>query len=226
MIETARYEVLTFGNEKQPIVIIDNFVKNPDALVADAAKKQYEKRGQFYPGIRAQADHRHLREVAATLQHVLVDVFGLNPGAKFVECNYSLVTTRPQELLPIQCLPHFDGVDPGRIAVLHYLSQPEQGGTAYYRHKPTGFETVTADRFKEYETSLHQYAQKYGLPPKQYFGADTEQFERIGKVDAVFNRCIIYRGITLHSGDIPKTHVFDPNPESGRLTVNTFLAGS
>lgn len=224
MTETASYDVLKFGNEKQPIVIIDNFVQNPKVLVANAASKKYEPRGPYYPGVRAQAEIDFLRETSPLLTQILKSEFGFTKGADLVECNYSLVTTHPDDLMPIQCLPHFDGVDAGRIAVLHYLSQPKQGGTAFYRHKPTGFETVTADRFKEFEASLNQHAQKKGLPPKRYFTGNTDQFERIGSVDASYNRCLVYQGITLHSGDIPEDLPFDKNPATGRLTVNTFLA--
>lgn len=53
----------------------------------------------------------------------------------------------PQSLAPIQRLPHVDGLEPDRLAILVYLSGAETGGTAFYRQRATGYETVDAARF-------------------------------------------------------------------------------
>ncbi len=217
------YKVERFGLEQEPVVIIDDFYSDPEALLRDAASKQYQKLGPFYPGIRAQANPAYLGERMALLKEVLINVFDMHDGAELTECAYSLVTTRPQDLMPIQSLPHYDGLEKGRLALLHYLSGPETGGTAFYRHRQTGFETVHQDRFELYKKALQDEAKIFGLPRRDYFREDTEQFERIGKIDAAYNRCILYRGIILHSGFIPKILPFSQNPRTGRLTVNSFL---
>jgi hypothetical protein len=45
----------------------------------------------------------------------------------------------------------------------------------------------------------------------------------IGRIEARFNRMIVYLSSSLHCASIPKEFVFDPNPSTGRLTVNAFL---
>lgn len=218
------FKVERFGQEQEPVVIIDDFYSDVDALRKDAASKTYQKLGPFYPGIRAQANPSYLGERMAILTEILKNIFGVQKGAKLTECAYSLVTTPRAELTPIQRLPHYDGTDAGRIAVLHYLSGPETGGTSFYRHNATGFETVTDDRFDHYKTALTYEAGRSGLPPQDYVDEGAPNFTLIGRIEAKPNRLIIYRGVTLHSGHIPS--VFDPidNAEYGRLTINTFLS--
>ena len=41
----------------------------------------------------------------------------------------------------------------------------------------------------------------------------TDQFERIDHVDAKFNRCVLYRGVLLHSDIIPNNHKFECHPD-------------
>lgn len=218
-----KYTVERLGQTKEPLVIIDNFFSDPDALIEFAKQKKFEKRGAFYPGVRCVGNVNYLAERMALLTAVLKEVFGVKQGVKVVECNYSLVTTRPENLMPIQCLPHFDGLDVGRFALLHYLSRSETGGTAFYRHRRTGFETVTEDRFEIYKAVLEKEATNLGLPPRRYFNESSDQFVQTFKVDPKLNRLIIYRSITLHSGLIPQNSNFSQNPELGRLTLNTFF---
>lgn len=217
------YTVERFGLEQEPVVIIDDFCSDPQALINYTIDQAFEKRGPFYPGIRMAGDVNYLAERMSMLTEILKNVFGVRDGARVVECNYSLVTTRPDDLMPIQCLPHFDGLDMGRFALLHYLSDVDKGGTAFYRHNSTGFETVTADRFETYKGQLEAEAANFGPPPKRYFNTSSPQFEQIFNVPAKLNRLIIYRSITLHSGCIPDEFDFNKNPTLGRLTLNTFL---
>ena len=101
-----------------------------------------------------------------------------------ISAGYSIVTTRPAELTPIQRLPHFDGLEPERIALLHYLSGAEQGGTAFYRHRSTGYETITADRHAAYDAALHRDVARHGLPVPAYISGDTPIYERIARFAA------------------------------------------
>lgn len=215
--------VTNHGTEKQPVVVVDNFIATPERLVEDACARSFSTIGPYYPGIRAPAPAAYLADASDLLETILRDVFGIESGAALVECNYSMVTTPPEQLQPIQRLPHFDTTDPGRIALLHYLGRPEQGGTRFFRHRATGFETITAERFESYRDTLHEEANRGGLPPAQYFGSESEQFEQIACHEAAFNRAIIYRGITLHSGAIPEAFACSKDPRQGRLTVNTFF---
>lgn len=213
------------GREGEPLVVIDDFHPAPERLRADAAAGAYAARGKFYPGVRAAAPAAHLAPCQALLADVLEGAFGVTAGVRLTECNFSLVTTRPENLLPMQRLPHYDGVEPGRFALLHYLCGPDQGATAFYRHRSTGFETVTADRFEAYRDRLQaEIDGRGGAPEAEYFSGDDALFERIDQVEAKFNRAVLYRGVTLHSGAIPADFAFSDDPMAGRLTVNSFFA--
>jgi len=218
------YSVERFGQEQEPVVIIDDFYSDFEALLRDADTKHYQKLGPFYPGIRSQASPAYLGERMGLLTDILKTVFDFQNGAKLTECAYSLVTTPRGELRPIQRLPHYDGTDAKRLAILHYLSGAETGGTSFYSHNATGFETITQDRFERYKSTLAEEIVEFGLPPQDYVDEGKPQFTLIGRIASKPNRCILYRGITLHSGYIPEGLQLDNHPSKGRLTINTFLS--
>ena len=211
------------GHEGEPIVVIDGFSSNPAALVEDAASRAFTPLGPHYPGVRAPLAGKYLAERMDLLQRLLADVFGLRDGANLLECNFSLVTMPPESLGLTQRLPHFDAADPGRIAVLHYLCGPEAGGTGFYRHRSTGFETVSPSRMEDYSGMLEAELAQRGDPEPGYMRGDTALFEQTYRVEAAFNRLVIYRGWTLHAGLVPAGHPLPADPRAGRLTVNTFL---
>ena len=215
------FRVETFGSEQEPVAIIEGFSGNPAALTQAASRQSFRPLGPHYPGIRAQADPGYLGQQADILKSVLQSVFAFTAGADLVECAFSLVTTVPDKLTPIQRIPHFDSTDPGRLALLHYLCGPETGGTAFYRHRATGYETISAARAPPYDTALRREAAL--LPDAGYVTGTTPLFEQIGSVDAQVDRMVIYRGYRLHSGVIPPDLPFSTHPKSGRLTINTFL---
>lgn len=211
------------GHEREPILIIDGFSSDPETLVEQAAHETYRPLGPHYPGVRAPLAAQYLSERMDLLQRLLADVFGLQDGANLLECNFSLVTTPAAGLQPLQRLPHFDSTDPGRLAVLHYLCGPEGGGTAFYRHRTTGFETVSASRMEDYALHLNDEIERRGPPPAGYIQGDTPLFEQTYRVKAVFNRLVVYRGWTLHAGLVPEGHPLSADARTGRLTINTFL---
>ncbi|MEM5518167.1 DUF6445 family protein [Henriciella sp. AS95] len=212
------------GEEGEPVVIIDGFSLNPDSLLKRGREADYGDGGKHYPGQRAPAPSVYLRERMNLLQAVLTEVFGMDAGASLVESNFSIVTTPPDRLTAIQRVPHFDSTDPSYLALLHYLCGPEEGGTSFYRHRATGFETIDASRLDTYTGMLQSEVREFGLPKRQYFSGTDQQFERIGGVEARFNRMVLYRGYRLHSGDISRPELIGAPGAEPRLTVNTFLA--
>lgn len=213
----------TIGRERQPLVVIDNFVDDPRALIEGAAARKFAPIAPYYPGVRAAAPPAYLRPVAAPISAILKSVFGYANGAALQECFYSLATTPPSKLAPAQSIPHFDGVGDDKVAILHFLCEAGHGGTAFYRHRRTGFETVTSDRFDSYKRSVETDAAEHGMPKPDYFRHSNAMFERIASVKAAFNRAIIYRGVNLHAIDIAADYAFSANPRTGRLTVNSFV---
>jgi hypothetical protein len=97
------------------------------------------------------------------------------------------------------------------------------GGTAFYRHRATGFEFVDAARKDTYYAHIERLLQSPESLQPTYINGDTELFERIASVPAVFNRMLVYRRNSLHSGSIERDFLPDPNPLTGRLSINCFM---
>lgn len=214
--------VVTQGLEAQPVVVIDGFAPEPEALVEDASYLAFRSMGEHYPGIRAPVAAPVLRPMLAAIAPIAAATFGAGT-LEVVDAFYSLVTTPPSALAPIQRLPHFDEMAPTRLALLHYLARDEGTGTAFFRHRATGFESVDRDRLAPYRQALDADLQRHGLPDPAYIAGDTAVFEQVARHRGRFNRAILYRSNTLHCAAIPPETVLSRDPGNGRLTVNTFL---
>jgi hypothetical protein len=213
-----------FGTERQPIVVVDFALTDPHAVVAIAAQHDFTAIGPFYPGLRAAVSERISMDLVEPLLPALQATFGLARPPRFLECYLSLLTTPSEHLQPIQRFPHFDGLEAERLAVLLYLDVAASTGTGFYRQRGTGFESVDAARFEQYRRVLEAEVAARGLPDSRYIGGDSAHFERTFRVAGLFNRMVIYRGHALHCADIPAGYLPDPNPQTGRLTLNLFLA--
>jgi hypothetical protein len=213
------------GLERSPVIVIDNFAADPEAIVEHAASLApfAPARQTFYPGVRAPVPMPLVQAIQAYLDGAIRAAFDLgDQTVKSGGWEYSLVTTAPANLTPRQRLPHIDSTNAGNLALLLYLSPTDQGGTGFYRHRQTGYETITEARYDAYETALQgQLAQL--SPAAGYINGDTAQFESIANYAPVFNRMLIYRSKSLHSASIGPAFAFDPDPRTGRLTLNLFL---
>lgn len=212
------------GASRAPVVVIDSFIDEPQALVEHAAQRSdFAVRSRFYPGIRAPAPASYVEAIGPLLEGAIRAAFGAQGDIEIIESNLSLVTTPAPRLVPFQRIPHIDGTERNILAVLHYLCSPEHGGTSFYRHRRTGYERLTEQNVEEYMRSVDSEVREFGMPESRFVDGDTPFFERIARFDAAFNRALVYSGAILHSGNIPANFVPDPNPRTGRLTVNTFL---
>ncbi|HKE95291.1 MAG TPA: DUF6445 family protein [Povalibacter sp.] len=220
-----RIQKLRIGRESLPLLVIDDLVADPEELVQDAIAKRYAPPHSYYPGVRAKAPLSYQRFVVSELREVINDFFELeNPSLQFNMCHYSVVTTPPAQLTPIQRVPHVDAHDPRGLASIHYLFKADLGGTAFYRHRATGFEYVDEARRTSYYPVLEREMAGPSAPGPDYIDADTPLFERIGIQAGVFNRMLVYRRNCLHSG-VPRPGVrLTSDPASGRLSINSFLA--
>jgi Family of unknown function (DUF6445) len=214
------------GTAHEPVVIVDNFLSAPQLLIDYAAAHAVfdAVSDSFYPGTRAPAPAIYCFALRAFLAPLIGQAFGLHENRITGELShFSLVTTAPERLQPVQRMPHFDNTNPKQLALLHYLCGPEHGGTSFYRHRRSGFEYIDETRLSEYERAVGADLRELGVPPAKYICGDDPRFHRTASFDAAFNRVLVYRSINLHSADIAATFRFDANPRSGRLTANTFL---
>lgn len=223
---TAPVTVHRFGKEAEPVVVIDAFSGIADELLAAGRGAQYRQGGASYPGIRSWAEPSYLDRRRELMFQIMQQVFGFRRGISCEVSTYSLVTLAESELAPLQRIPHYDHSSGELVAIMHYLLGPETGGTAFYRHRRTGFETITDAREAQYNAALAEDEREYGMPPPRYYYGDTDRYELIGEVEAQPDRLVLYRGKLLHSGVIPDPAGLSVDPREGRLTINMFLRGS
>lgn len=217
---------LKIGAEQSPLLVIDNFVAEPERLIRKAGSKSFVPHPQHsFPGVRADAPLGYQHLITTLLRDLLFEYFQLRGrDLRFSLCHYSLVTTPPQRLTLVQRIPHYDSVDGNSLASVHYLFRSGRyGGTAFYRHRKTGFEYITEERKDAYFSSLESENGTPNMPEFAYINGDTPLYEQIARQDGVFNRIVIYPRNLLHSACIDSDFVPDANPLTGRLSINSFI---
>ncbi|HEX8263191.1 MAG TPA: DUF6445 family protein [Allosphingosinicella sp.] len=213
------------GLEREPVLIVEGAMNRAGTLVEYAAEEvAFEPvwgPSGGYPGIRAPAPLDYVEAVVRALDPSIRRAFGLDRvKLARAECSFSLVTLPPDRLAPLQRIPHVDTTDPLQFALLHYLCEPGHGGTAFYRHRATGFETLTPGRQAAYESA--RAVELEGAPPA-YIDADSPHYERTAAFEAAFDRILVYRSRTFHSGRIAAGQALSADPRRGRLTANIFI---
>jgi len=218
------YRVDYVGNERQPVLVVDNFLIESHTLIEFCARNaQFNNADAFYPGVRAPVPEIYLQAIYHYLREIIYATFAINDAmVSRVQADYSMVLTAPGQLKPVQCIPHYDSLISTELAAVHYLCGREKGGTSLYRHRDTGFEYVDSSRVAIYTEQLKRGINSAAYP-QRYMNGSNSLFEQIASYEAVFNRMIIYRCTSLHSGNIAPDFLFDANPRTGRLTINTFI---
>lgn len=218
------YRVESVGNEKTPVLVIDNFLHEAEALLGFAVKYGEFRDGiDFYPGIQSNVPEFYSAALNTYLREIICTTFNISPGQiSHSQSTYSMVLTPPARLAIPQARPHTDTINKNKLACVHYLCTPEKGGTSLYRHKATGFETLSPEKMDEYAQHLAREAKDTSWQQK-YINGSNQYYEEIGRYEANFNRLIMYPGDVLHSASIPDNFQFRPNPMVGRLTLNSFI---
>ncbi len=211
--------VRAVGREGQMIVAIDDFAPDPDGLRERAAVADFGAAGEHYPGIRAALPAGYMDDAAPVLRRALAGIFGRHGAVETIAASFSIVTTPPEALSIAQRTPHCDAHAADRFALIHYLTHDDQGGTAFYRHRATGFETVGEGRVAAYAAALRSEAP----PDRRYVGDSDARFERIAVAEHRFNRAYLYPSFLLHSGAILAGAALSAEPREGRLTVTGFF---
>jgi hypothetical protein len=215
------------GTEREPVLVIEGVLANPRSLIDYAAGEvafapAWTATGG-YPGVRAPAPLNYVNQLVRGLDPLLRQAFALE-AVKLAraECSLSIVTLPPERLTQQQQVPHVDTADPLQFAVLHYLCGPEHGGTAFYRHRATGFETLTPERMEIYDRQRSAELQE-GIARPDYIRGDDDHFVQHARFESRLDRVIVYRSRTLHSGQIGADAALSNDPRLGRLTANIFV---
>src|SRR5262249_38610147 len=116
-------EAVHVGSERLPVLVVDNFLDDPDVMVEYAAAHGGFDgvSDAFYPGCRAPIPPIYCFAVRAFLGELIARTFNLEAGDLTGEVShFSLITTVPAKLNVLQRIPHFDNTNPKQLAVLHY----------------------------------------------------------------------------------------------------------
>lgn len=215
-------DVRRIGTEQQSLLIMDHALSDPDAWMRLAGEVPFQSPpGGYYPGLNAPIAPSLVSPLVHGLRGAIEQVFGL-PATQGVQLmGYLALATAPaQTLQPIQRVPHYDAVDKDQLAILCYLCEQKHGGTGFYRHDRTGYETIDAGRQARFRAERDADYDK--LKTSRHVGPWTEGYTLVEAVPADFNRLIIYRSNALHSG-LLTDDTLSANPKTGRLTLNIFI---
>lgn len=220
-LASARIE--RFSTQNHLFVAVDAFLECPDAAIEAACLQKFANITPQYPGLRAPLDPATARAWVEALSPLLSQAFGEEDGLWSMQAWYSIVTRPPEQLAPIQRLPHVDGTDPRQVALMLYLHRTGHGGTAFFRHRATGLEAISAADWPRYASTLQGEIARDGLPPCAYVSDGAPWFERTHASTGAFNQAVFYRGNLLHSGVIDNAEPLLSDPARGRLTINAFF---
>lgn len=220
---SPRFRVEKIGAEQNAVAVIDDALASPEAAIDFAAACAFSPIGPYYPGVRASLGGEAAAAFARALSPVIAATLGLSAAQWTGEAFFSIVTTPPARLAPIQRLPHFDGLEETRVAALLFLAKVDFGGTSFYRHRATGFEAVSSQRYARYGEALKADVSRDGLPPPDFIGDGAPIFAEIATFAPVFNRLLLYRGNVLHCSRMKNAEALSADPRRGRLTLNLFL---
>lgn len=212
-----------FSPQKHEFVRVSEFLEQPDEVRDFASLQKFAQITPQYPGLRAPLDAETSRAWVEQLSPFLSRAFGEASGLWTMQAWYSIVSLPPERLHPIQRLPHVDGTDPRQVAMMLYLHRTGHGGTAFFRHKSTGLEALTAANWPRYKATLEGEIAQHGMPPAAYVTDGAPHFERIHASEGAFNQAVFYRGNVLHSGVIDNGVPLSSDPREGRLTINAFF---
>lgn len=223
---SSKLEIHRVGIENSPIVQIDNVLEDPTSMVRYAAQTAEFANvdSNLYPGVRAPMPLEYVEGIVRALDSVIRNCYPIE-HAKLAkaECFFSIVTTAPCDLQPLQKVPHIDTTDTLHFAVVHYLCRAEQGGTAFYRQDKTDYESVGPERAERWIEQRDAMIAK--MPETSgYMSPTTFGYTQTAHIPARFDRLILYRSNLLHSGVIPPDTPLSADPTEGRLTANLFIA--
>lgn len=229
----ARRHILQIGAEKTRVILIDDAMQSIDAVKQLACEQTYSTETHtYYPGVRAPCPHLLREAIIAASAEIIRQAYYLPPQQTFSDQGswLSIANTPPEILDPLQKFPHFDSHSQRDFAVMLYTNEQDFQGTGFYRHRPTGFENITAARWPTFKASRDAANAILGgseslseTRSTGYFSDSTNEFERLGKIDYRANRLVVYPGTLLHSGLIDPARDLSANPATGRLTVNVFI---
>lgn len=220
-------QVIKVGNDQTPVIVIDNFSHSLQDIIDDACNNQAfcGDENSYYPGIRATLPKDYVVKLLKAVYQGIYKVYNIDRrlALKIKLTYFSLISTPAEQLSMLQRIPHFDTTQPTYFAILQYLNPGEHGGTGFFRHKKTGFESIDDQRIGHYIKTCEDHMNEHGVPQARYHNDSSAQFELYDQIAYKPNRLVIYPGNLLHSTVVNLDKDIDANPKTGRLTSNVFI---
>jgi hypothetical protein len=223
----ADVRVTRIGRRGIAVTEIDGVLENPDEVAALGFAQTYAAdRGNLYPGVRAATPSPFSSEFRAWLTPILqrAGTLARDQAVNRDTSFFSVVTTASSDLLPLQRIPHFDSTDPQLLAAVIYLCDTRFAGTAFYRHRRTGYEEITVDNVSNYQLALNRDMQIHGAPAREYTNGDSALFELIHSSELRFNGAVVYPGRCLHAARIASQFNPPGSKSEWRLTLTALLS--
>ncbi|MFQ3176921.1 MAG: hypothetical protein ACI9H9_000026 [Pseudoalteromonas tetraodonis] len=209
--------------------VVDDFLLDTSSVMNFAHNIAYFNPmfsdNSFYPGIRDNMPQPYLRLLHAFFQNeILPKIENKNYHESILHKSLlSLVSCKPANLIVDQKVPHIDSCDERDYAFVHYLSGEELGGTSIYKYIPQNI-----IEFKEqHKPLLADIVNDVKNNPDEhqgYLAGTTSLFEQVFKIDAKFNRLVIYQGNLLHSANIYSEQSCLADAKKGRLSIASFAS--
>ncbi|KZN31711.1 hypothetical protein N474_02270 [Pseudoalteromonas luteoviolacea CPMOR-2] len=199
-----------------PVYVIDDVLVNPHEVISFAENTAYflapGRDGTLYPGIRDLMPKAYEN----MLQELMVLINESNKEFYFHRALLSLVTLSESELSDYHSLPHVDSIDKNEYASVHYFCDEAFGGTSLYSYKPRDIMQIGEGDVNIFQEALDKNQEK------GYLQGDNSLFKRELKIEAKFNRLVMYQSNILHCADINTNKSISKSPTNGRLTVASF----
>src|ERR1700739_306416 len=122
--DDAQVRLARIGRRGIAVTMMDNVLHDPEGVAALGFAQSYAAdRSNLYPGLRAPMPGSFSATFRAWLTRIL-QRNGVLEGGQAIYHDvsfFSVVTTASTDLLPIQCIPHYDSTDPNLFAAVIYL---------------------------------------------------------------------------------------------------------
>jgi hypothetical protein len=193
------------------LIVIDDFLDEPQRMRADALRLDYPDLKGPFPGrnSRQRLELPGLTESVARFTGERLRP--LDPPMSHMKCRLTLASD------PVDAQVH---IDPGYWSGILYLSRPEdcRGGTRFYRHRRTGTERAPLTQ-AECEAMGFADARAMQQAMIERDGVDPAAWEQVMEVPMRFNRLVLLRPWLWHTAGPG----FGDRPENGRLIYVMFF---
>lgn len=178
-----------------PVLYIENFYRDPDAVRREAVGGKYDTSMAYYPGLHSRIAPDVLLPLQRALSRILNSVGDFWCAPERIFSDFSVVTTPAKDMLATQKHPHIDHVP---LAGVIYLNPDFEVGTSFFHNRALGFSVVSRP---EQHQALGEWldCNAEALQPTTYAIADDTIWQHLLTVSGRYNRLVIYPGNVFHS---------------------------